>query len=67
MRSGRHRAGSSSPTSELLIGNEQQPLGLFLKGMWQDRDGELYVLAGTALGPYGDTGAVFRIVPASNP
>jgi len=52
---------------ELLIGNEQQPLGLFVKGMGQDRDGEVYVLASTALGPYGDTGVVFKIVPAPNP
>lgn len=58
----------SGKIEELLVGDEQQPLGLFLKGMGQDRNGELYVLAGTALGPYGDTGVVFRIVPAaSNP
>ncbi len=57
----------SGQIEELLIGNEQQPLGLFVKGMGQDRDGEVYVLASTALGPYGDTGVVFKIVAAPNP
>lgn len=57
----------SGRIEELLVGNEQQPLGLFVKGMGQDRDGEVYVLASTALGPYGDTGVVFKIVAAPNP
>ena len=57
----------SGQIAELLIGNEQQPLGLFVKGMGQDRDGEVYVLASTALGPYGNTGVVFKIVAAPNP
>ncbi len=48
---------------ELLIGPAQDPLGLFVKGMGQDHDGEVYVLASTALGPYGDTGVVLKIVP----
>ncbi len=54
----------SGRIEELLIGNQQQPLGLFVKGMGQDRDGEVYVLASTALGPYGNTGVVFKIVAA---
>jgi len=49
---------------ELLIGNEQRNLGLFIKGVGQDNDGEVYVLASTALGPYGDTGVVLKVVPA---
>lgn len=48
---------------ELLIGADQAPLGLFVKGIGQDRQGEIYVLAGTALGPYSDTGVVLKIVP----
>jgi glucose/arabinose dehydrogenase len=47
---------------ELLVGADQQPLGLYVKGMAQDHDGEVYVLASTALGPYGTTGVVLRLV-----
>ncbi len=47
---------------ELLIGADQQPLDLYVKGMGQDPDGEVYILASTALGPYGTTGVVLKIV-----
>jgi glucose/arabinose dehydrogenase len=47
---------------ELLIGPLYEPLGLFVKGMGQDNQGRIYVLAGTALGPYGNTGMVMKIV-----
>jgi len=47
---------------ELLIGAEQKPLNLYVKGMGQDSDGEVYILGGTALGPYGTTGVVLKIV-----
>jgi glucose/arabinose dehydrogenase len=46
---------------ELLIGRGGQSLGMFVKGFGQDHDGELYLLASTALGPAGDTGIVFKI------
>lgn len=49
---------------ELLIGAAREPLGLFVKGFGQDHAGEIYLLASTALGPYGDTGVVLKIVPA---
>ena len=48
---------------ELLVGDDRRPLGLFLKGMGQDLEGELYVLASSASGPYGETGVVLKIVP----
>jgi glucose/arabinose dehydrogenase len=32
-------------------------------GLEEDRDGELYVLTNETLGPYGQTGRVFKIVP----
>jgi len=47
---------------ELLVGAAGSPPGLFVKGIGQDRDGEVYVLASTALGPYGNTGVVLKIV-----
>lgn len=49
---------------ELLIGVAADPLGLFVKGFGQDLDGEIYLLASTALGPLGDTGVVLKMVPA---
>jgi len=47
---------------ELLIGAARGPLALYVKGIGQDHEGEVYVLASTALGPYGDTGVVLKIV-----
>lgn len=49
---------------ELLIGPAGDSLGLFLKGFGQDLEGEVYLLASTALGPVGDTGVVLKIVAA---
>lgn len=42
---------------ELLPGLE-----LFIKGLGRDAAGELYVLAGPNLGPFGDHGNVYRLV-----
>lgn len=47
---------------ELLIGGERRNLGLFVKGVGRDSDGEIYFLASTALGPYGNTGVVLKLV-----
>ncbi|MBN1359821.1 MAG: PQQ-dependent sugar dehydrogenase [Sedimentisphaerales bacterium] len=46
---------------ELLIGRTGSPLNMFVKGFGQDREGEVYLLASTALGPSGDTGVVLKI------
>jgi glucose/arabinose dehydrogenase len=46
---------------ELLIGRVGLPLGMFVKGFGQDHDGEVYLLASTALGPGGNTGVVLKI------
>ncbi len=48
---------------EFIIGTDDRNLGLYVKAFGQDADGELYLLAGTALGPYGDTGLVLKVVP----
>ncbi|OHB63057.1 MAG: hypothetical protein A2168_03930 [Planctomycetes bacterium RBG_13_50_24] len=48
---------------ELLVGNDSHNLKLFVKGLGRDRDGELYILASSALGPYGNTGVVLKLVP----
>lgn len=47
---------------ELLIGKEARNLNLYVKGIAQDHDGEVYVLASSALGPYGNTGVVLKVV-----
>ena len=51
---------------ELLIGAAGNPLGLFVKGFGQDHEGEIYLVASTALGPAGDTGVVLKIVAEPN-
>jgi glucose/arabinose dehydrogenase len=48
---------------ELLVGRTGQSLGLFVKGLGQDHNGELYLLATTTLGPNGDSGVVLKIAP----
>jgi hypothetical protein len=48
---------------EFIIGIDDRSLGLYVKAFGRDADGELYLLAGTALGPFGDTGLVLKIVP----
>lgn len=47
---------------ELLIGSDSQNLKLYVKGLGLDSDGELYILASSALGPYGNTGVVLKLV-----
>jgi len=48
---------------ELLIGRDSHNLKLYVKGLGLDRDGEIYILASSALGPYGNTGVVLKLVP----
>jgi len=56
---------------ELIIGFDDRELNLFVKGFGQDAEGEIYLLAGPNLGPYGTQGTVYRITavpaPASLP
>jgi hypothetical protein len=51
----------------LAIRSRPDGLGLFVKGMGQDHQGEVYLLASTALGPYGTTGVVLKVVKAGTP
>lgn len=52
---------------ELTLGLDDRSLGMYLKGFGQDASGEIYVLAGTNLGPAGDQGLVLRIVAVPAP
>jgi glucose/arabinose dehydrogenase len=48
---------------EFLYGAADLPLGLYLKGLGEGPDGELYLMGSTVLGPTGTTGVVLAIVP----
>ncbi|MBL7188263.1 MAG: PQQ-dependent sugar dehydrogenase [Phycisphaerae bacterium] len=47
---------------EFKIGISDRDLGLYVKAFGQDAAGELYLLAGTNLGPFGTGGVVLKIV-----
>jgi hypothetical protein len=49
--------------NEFILGDQDKPLGLWLKGFGEDANGEIYVMTSTALGPSGTTGELFQIVP----
>ncbi len=48
---------------ELSIGQDDRGLGLFVKGLGRDEQGEPYVLASSFIGPVGTSGVVLRLVP----
>ena len=50
---------------EFVLGTEDQPLGLFVKGFGIDREGEIYVMASKVPGLTGTTGVALKIVPPS--
>ncbi len=50
---------------EFTIGVDDRNLGLYVKAFGQDAAGELYLLAGTNLGPFGTGGMVLKIVELS--
>jgi len=57
---------------ELQLSSGNPPLGLFLKSFGQDSNGELYVLAGSNLGPFLTSGGqalgqVLKIIPDTSP
>ncbi|MHC4679162.1 MAG: PQQ-dependent sugar dehydrogenase [Planctomycetota bacterium] len=47
---------------EFTLGVDDRNLGLYVKAFGQDAAGELYLLAGTNLGPFGAGGTVLKIV-----
>ena len=61
--SGRLFAGDldTGEIMELIIGAHDDPLGMFVKGFGEDASGELYLLAGTNLAPFGTDGRVFAL------
>ncbi|MCH7558327.1 MAG: PQQ-dependent sugar dehydrogenase [Planctomycetes bacterium] len=53
---------STGLIQEFTIGVDDRNLGLYVKAFGQDAEGELYLLAGTNLGPFGTGGMVLKIV-----
>jgi glucose/arabinose dehydrogenase len=55
--------------NQFILGDNDHPLGIYVKGIGEDANGELYVLGSTRLGPSADptsgagTGVVLAIVP----
>ncbi len=47
---------------EFILGFDDHDLSLYVKAFGQDQDGELYLLAGANLGPFGSNGQVLKIV-----
>lgn len=56
--------GSWTPRELQVAERANQRLGLFLFAFGEDAAGELYVLTSGNIGPAGETGEVYRIVPA---
>jgi hypothetical protein len=54
---------AGSAINELIIGQNDRSLALFLKGFGRDAEGELYVLGSTVVGLNGTSGVVQKIVP----
>jgi hypothetical protein len=47
-----------------ISGRPAGRLGLFIRSLGMDEQGEIYVLASAEAGPIGDTGQIFKIQPA---
>jgi len=54
----------NSGIKELRIGLADRPTNFWLRGFGEDSDGELYVFGSRVLGPSGNTGEMFKIVPS---
>ena len=46
---------------EFIIGRNDRPLGIYVKGMGRDQKGEVYVMGSTTTSPSGNTGVVYKI------
>ena len=48
---------------EVSLKSHPNDVGYFLRGFGQDNDGEIYLTVSSMLGPGGNTGKVFKLVP----
>lgn len=56
-------AGALWEFNEITLASRGDHLGEFIKGFGQDLNGEVYVTTSTQLGPSGNSGKVYRLVP----
>lgn len=56
--------GSSWPYEEVSLKSHPDDVGYYLRGFGQDNEGEIYLAVSSMLGPQGNTGKVFKLVPA---
>ncbi len=52
---------------EFILGLTDRPLGYWIKGFGEGPDGEVYVFCSRVIGPAGNTGVMFKIVPGPKP
>lgn len=57
-------AGHSWPYEKVSLKSHPDDVGYYLRGFGQDNDGEIYLAVSSMLGPQGNTGKVFKLVPA---
>lgn len=55
-------AGPLAAIKRPIIGNNNRPLGKYLKGTGRDQNGEVYMLTTSVLGPSGTSGQIWRVV-----
>ena len=52
---------------EFILGLTDRPLGYWIKGFGEGPNGEIYVFCSRVIGPAGNTGVMFKIVPGPEP
>lgn len=58
---------SGNVIKEFKLGLEDRRLGYWVKGIGEGPNGDLYVFASRVVGPAGNTGKMFKIVPGPSP
>jgi hypothetical protein len=48
---------------EIMLASHPTDVGYYLRGFGQDLEGEIYLTVSSLLGPTGNTGKVFKLVP----
>src|SRR5262249_923476 len=58
---------NSNVIKELRLGSTDRPLGHWVRGFGEGPDGGLYVFGSRIIGPAGNTGKMFKLIPAPDP
>ena len=62
----RNGGGKLWSFSEIMLASHPSDVGYYLKGFGQDLKGEIYLTVSGRLGPAGNTGKVFKLVPVKD-